>query len=263
MKHIIGISDSFVHPVQKMKKEIGNVGHGERRLYVGNDAVISNNLVAKPWVFNFSDYSNKRDPITVNLVRQDGNQDTRRFYLGVKNTSKENITLFDEVRKNLIPQKTCFVVEESEDKFICKVLDSENVEKTKNNKGYSKIAIRWLEYESQRIGHPIQHSENKGEFCIRTEKGYKWPVDGYCENTNTIYEFYGDYYHGNPKKFKETDLYHGVSYSVKWEKDKKKIDTFKNLGYNVVTMWESDWIEFEKSVKMNNSQTDEMNSHFK
>ena len=251
MKYIINVSDSFVHPIRKMKKEIGNIGHGERRLYVGNDSAISSTLASKPWTFDFSTFCEQRQPIeNIILTKQDGDQDTRRFYLGVKNTTEENKKRFDEVRKSLLPQKTCFVVEEKDQYFHVNVVESEKVDKTSSCKGYSKIAIRWLDYEANKTGKFIRHAENVGEFCIRTEKGYKWPVDGFCEETKTVYEFYGDYYHGNPKYFKATDLYHGTPYAKKWEKDELKRKTLEGMGYSVVVMWESDWIQFEKSMKM-------------
>ena len=40
---------------------------------------------------------------------------------------------------------------------------------------------------------PIQHAENGGEFYIQGIG----KVDGYCQETNTVYEFHGSYWHGN------------------------------------------------------------------
>lgn len=250
-KFVINVSDSFVHPVRKMEKQVGNVGHGERRLYVGNDEMIAKKLTTKPWMFDFSTFVEPRTAIHVDLVQQDGMEDTRRFYVGVKGTTKENKDKFDELRKSLIPQKTCFVVEETPDCFRATVIESEKVD-VKKGKGYSKAALRWLEYEARTRNIVIQHAENGGEFSIRTKKGYKWPVDGFCKETGTVFEFHGDYYHGNPKKFKGTDLYHGKPYAEKWAKDAEKRKCFEELGYTVVVMWEGDWIETEKSLKMAN-----------
>jgi hypothetical protein len=129
------------------------------------------------------------------------------------------------------------------------VMDSENIKGTKHTAGYSKIAIRWLDHEAKKQGVKIRHAENGGEFSIRSKKGYKLPVDGFCEETNTVFEFYGDYFHGNPKRFKGDDLYHGTPYSQKWKKDEIKTKAFEDLGYKVVIMWESDWVQYEKSLK--------------
>ena len=69
-------------------------------------------------------------------------------------------------------------------------------------------------------------------------------VDGYDPETNTIYEFYGDYWHGNPKKF--------IADKINTRTPKKKTfgqlyeDTItretilKDAGYKIVSVWESD-----------------------
>lgn len=69
------------------------------------------------------------------------------------------------------------------------------------NKGYSRKAIRWL----TEISPSIRHAENGGEFLI---PGTSFYADGYDSTTNTIYEFYGDVYHGNPTVFCDTDHCH-------------------------------------------------------
>ena len=33
----------------------------------------------------------------------------------------------------------------------------------------------------------------------------EYKVDGYCYETNTVYEFHGDYWHGNPIVFDSDD----------------------------------------------------------
>ena len=51
----------------------------------------------------------------------------------------------------------------------------------------------------------IQHAENGGEFLIPTTK-YK--ADGYCKETNTIYEMNGAFYHSDPRMFPNRDEIH-------------------------------------------------------
>ena len=51
----------------------------------------------------------------------------------------------------------------------------------------------------------IQHAGNIGEKKVKiNDKLYKF--DGYCEKTNTVYEFYGNYFHGNPKLFNKDEF---------------------------------------------------------
>jgi hypothetical protein len=72
-------------------------------------------------------------------------------------------------------------------------------------------------------------------------------VDGIDLVTNTIYEFLGDYWHGNPERFKsgETNQMchkpHGELYNETIQRLKK----LKEAGYNVKYIWENDWKRFE------------------
>ena len=57
----------------------------------------------------------------------------------------------------------------------------------------------WLNYVSSGVN--IQHALNGGEKKLTIDnKTYK--VDGFCEKTNTVYEFYGCFWHGCPKCYK-------------------------------------------------------------
>ena len=68
-------------------------------------------------------------------------------------------------------------------------------------------------------------------------------VDGYDPTTNTIYEFLGDYWHGNPKKFNPNDINRVTKTSFKTLYDDTfiKFNKLKDSGYNVKFIWESDW----------------------
>jgi hypothetical protein len=82
--------------------------------------------------------------------------------------------------------------------------------------------------------YPIQIKERKR----------KTKVDGYDPETNTVYQFHGDYYHGNP------DVY---SCPITWNQKVKKFmyelydrtlksdELIKKSGYNLVTIWEKDY----------------------
>lgn len=62
------------------------------------------------------------------------------------------------------------------------------------SKGSSKMCLDWLSYIMKKNDIKIQDSNNGGEFKIK-DIGY---VDGFCFETNTVYEFHGDFWHGNP-----------------------------------------------------------------
>lgn len=112
--------------------------------------------------------------------------------------------------------------------------------------GYSDIAIRWLEYISKKNNIEIQHAENGGEYKIG-----KYKVDGWCEETNTCYEFNGSYWHGNPKMFDSLKI-HPVNnkyYGELYINTLKKEMYLLSQGYKVVSIWEDEWNVIEKSLK--------------
>ena len=67
-------------------------------------------------------------------------------------------------------------------------------------------------------------------------------------NKKFIIEIFGDYWHANPAFYKEDEkIKPGIVKDI-WKKDNEKINHYKNLGYEVLIIWENDWIsnkEFE------------------
>jgi len=95
---------------------------------------------------------------------------------------------------------------------------------------------------------------------IKLPKWKKKQVDGYDPITNTVYEFLGDYWHGNPHIMKFShDNIHPVTkltYGEMYNKTFKTMSKIKNLGYNVKYIWEDDWYKFIKGKsKILNIQT--------
>jgi hypothetical protein len=157
---------------------------------------------------------------------------------------------------------------EKEDYFECNIIKNDIIEKTQKNKKTSNACCEWLAYLSNTLCIEIQHEHNKGEFQLRNpNNGYFWPVDGYhnchlhkcsgdletpCQYNHHIWEFQGDYFHGNPLKYNKDDTFHGVSYSKKHNKDLDKKEFYEKNGYNVNIKWESEWVEEKKEMKKNN-----------
>ena len=113
-------------------------------------------------------------------------------------------------------------------------------------KQFSKIQIEWLDFIQIFNKIYIQHAMNNNEFIIPTTK-YK--ADGYCEATNTIYEFHGDLWHGNPKIFNpEIISFFGKTYGELYKKTLDREQLIRDLGYNLVVMWEHDWKKINKSI---------------
>jgi hypothetical protein len=70
-------------------------------------------------------------------------------------------------------------------------------------------------------------------------------VDGYNPHTQTVYEFYGDYYHGNPHVFDPHEMNEvcGLPFSELYNRTLERERLIRNLGYNVHSIWEADWIK--------------------
>ncbi len=113
---------------------------------------------------------------------------------------------------------------------------------------YSKKSIIFFNILSYILNIKIQHSCNDGEFKTKQHRYY---VDGYhnclshqCSNTkcmfnNVIFEFNGNYYHGNPLYYSKNDRCYGIKYKTIWKKDILKINNLENSGYKVICIWES------------------------
>jgi hypothetical protein len=113
---------------------------------------------------------------------------------------------------------------------------------------HSKIQIKWLNFIQVYYKINIEHAENNGEFSI-PETRFK--ADGYCKETNTIYEFHGDLWHGNPKKFKPDKVsFFGTTYGELYQKTLAKEERIKELGYHLVVMWEGDWNRINHSISI-------------
>ncbi len=57
-----------------------------------------------------------------------------------------------------------------------------------------------------------------------------------------IIEFFGDYWHCNPKKYNKHDEIHiGLSAEKVWDNDKQRILSLEKMGYTVYIIWEEDF----------------------
>jgi len=96
----------------------------------------------------------------------------------------------------------------------------------------SKAEIQWLNH----IGLPDDDEHRQVRIG-------RYLVDGYDPATNTVYEFHGDYWHGNPDTTDHTKKNPTSKKSFKqlYEDTLAKEALIKDSGYSLVIMWESDW----------------------
>lgn len=107
-------------------------------------------------------------------------------------------------------------------KIICKLHGEFEMTPDKHLRGHgcrkcksnaSMLAIAWLEYTAEQHSVTIQHALKGGEKMVSID-GKTYMVDGYCEATNTIYQFHGDYFHGNPEVYANTQKKHKARCNV-------------------------------------------------
>lgn len=111
-----------------------------------------------------------------------------------------------------------------------------------SQRNYSKIGVQWIkEYAFSHRLKNIQHAEYGGEFYIKEIKSY---ADGYHKASNTIFEFHGDCYHGNPKVYSPRTKCHPFSNKTAqrlFKETKERELLIRKLGFNLVVIWESDY----------------------
>ncbi len=103
----------------------------------------------------------------------------------------------------------------------------------------SKNEIKFLDY----LNIPDK-KENRQCYVNR------FYFDGYDEKTKTVYEYLGDYFHGNPEIYKTDDINKLVkkSFGQLYKETFDRLNNIKSLGYNVKYIWEKDWNEYQSGL---------------
>ena len=119
---------------------------------------------------------------------------------------------------------------------------------------FSKVSIQWLEWLVHKEGVFIQHALNQGEYKV---PGTNYRLDGYCEATNTAYEFHGCPYHGCKTCYPEDRVstkHPRTNQSMEelYTLTMKKKTHLETLGYKYVYIWEH---EFHQQLKQDDVMT--------
>tara|TARA_R110000803_G_scaffold210686_2_gene283245 strand:- start:19 stop:1743 length:1725 start_codon:yes stop_codon:yes gene_type:complete len=110
-------------------------------------------------------------------------------------------------------------------------------------KGGSFIASKWIGMIEKTLGYSLKHQENGGELRVDYGDNNWFYIDGYDKKTNTVYEFHGDYWHGNPAIYPpdEINAKNKKSMSFLYEATLEKEKILKGLGFTYVCMWEAEF----------------------
>jgi G:T-mismatch repair DNA endonuclease (very short patch repair protein) len=126
-------------------------------------------------------------------------------------------------------------------------LERINQAKIWNGKGYSKVSqelFEKLDLFGARYGEKSE--KNLGEKLIRLSNGKMAMVDYYF--AGKIIEFYGDYWHANPVKYKAPVVFtkyssRGINITAEqvWQEDANRISLIEEQGFKVLVIWENDY----------------------
>jgi hypothetical protein len=122
---------------------------------------------------------------------------------------------------------------------------------------FSNISKEWLDMIKINYPNLRTYDDIDGEYRIPNTNYY---ADGYDEKTNTIFEFQGDYWHGNPKIFQSDQINPTTkcTFGELYNKTLNKRKILEDLGYKYIEVWENDWntlkriiLKKQRSIKSN------------
>jgi len=100
----------------------------------------------------------------------------------------------------------------------------------------SEVSQRWLDS----LGVPAEHREVPIKL---TGREHPFRIDGFDPETLTVYEFLGDFWHGNPARFdpQEINPVNKETFGALHKKTIRRLELLRKEGYNVVFIWEYDF----------------------
>jgi len=168
-----------------------------------------------------------QDIMTTNKGLMETNQILVKDYINMTKTTNKTIQLL--IRENK------------------KLTKSVEKHKTMNMWGCSKVQLEWLKLKSivdntfiiSRANSEKEHSVD----YLKDNKNKKTRVDGFSRKLNKIYEFQGDYYHGNPKIYKPEKYNKKCkkTFGELYKNTVKRTKLLEKEDYVVEEMWENDW----------------------
>jgi hypothetical protein len=132
--------------------------------------------------------------------------------------------------------------------FVMTVFREYHLELSKFRKNYSQGQMQWLNYmcvETPDVRHILNHED--GEYRIPNSR---YLADGYSVSNNRIYEYDGDFYHGNPKIYNQDDMNRKTktTFGELYENTLNKKQFCEDSGYNIISIWESEWVRAKLTV---------------
>jgi len=121
--------------------------------------------------------------------------------------------------------------------YRTKYLQPETIGTIKDDKKemYSKGSLAWLNTFTN-----VRHALNGGEINICCTK-----LEGFDQETNTVYQYHGCFWHGCPKCYNE-DTINNVNHESMgdlYHKSKERSKQIINTGFALIEMWKCQWVK--------------------
>ena len=98
----------------------------------------------------------------------------------------------------------------------------------------------------------VYFATKNNEYRIDKKDGGIWIFDFADIRRGKFIEFNGDKYHANPNIYNQNDYPHpfrkGFSAKILWQKDADKISDANNIGFDVLTIWDSEYKKDKKGT---------------
>jgi hypothetical protein len=216
---------------------------------------------------NFYDYSlikykNKKDKVIINCPKHGLSKFTageltrkkRKYCCNdcFKETHKKQVSLKEEDFFKKIKEKrgdkydyskSIYINSTTKIKIICKIHGE--FESNPRNHLYGNDCPECAKIKTKSQNEWINSFKNKNIEKNKTLKINKkiYKPDGIDFGTKTIYEFYGDYWHGNIKIFNPKDINQNnkKTFETLFKNTIKREKELKKHGYKIISIWESEW----------------------
>lgn len=213
----------------------------------------------------FDEYNSSRAVTLKNMIKRHGEEEgTKKFeeycerqayagckldYFVEKYGKEKGLRVYKELNRKK-------VTHQNKEYFIKKYGEEEGLKRYAHKfeflkPQYSKVSQELFEILDDRSFQlregSYYGSKNREPLFMDEECEFKYYVDFMYDKK--IIEFYGDFWHCNPKLFEPDDEikrfrdgdYVKLTAQDIWLEDKKRIENIENMGYTVLVVWENDF----------------------
>lgn len=219
----------------------------------------------------FDDYNKSRAVTIDNLIKKHGTKQGKKIYNEYcekqsKNGKKleyfiekygesEGIKKYTHINKLKSHTFDSYLMKHNGD--ILKANEAYSNYLNKVNTCTSKLADSFF-YEVHTLIKPLKYKEIffknlNQEWILRWKNESAIFIDFFVRDIGKVIEFYGDYWHANPKLYKETINFpaqKNLNVKIIHDRDKKRIDKIKRVPYikGVKIVWEHDYKKNKEKI---------------